>query len=123
MTNAVTKPSFLVSMLRLTNRLKTTSLNRFRFSTSAVAKQIPSLYTLSEDEQMLKESVAKFANDVVRPKVKEMDEKEMMDPSIMRGMFDQGLMGIEVDPEYEGAGCSFMAAILAVEEMAKGYNS
>jgi short-chain 2-methylacyl-CoA dehydrogenase len=88
-------------------------------SSTSVSRQIPSLYTLTDDEQMLKESVAKFAKEVVGPKVKEMDEKEMMDPAIMQGMFDQGLMGIEVDTEYDGAGCSFMSAILAVEEMAK----
>jgi alkylation response protein AidB-like acyl-CoA dehydrogenase len=68
---------------------------------------------------MLKESVAKFAKEVVLPRVKEMDEKEMMDPAVFRGMFDQGLMAIETKEEFGGAGMSFMAAILAVEEMAK----
>jgi alkylation response protein AidB-like acyl-CoA dehydrogenase len=77
------------------------------------------LYALTDDEQMLKEAVNKFAKEVVQPKVKQMDENEMMDPSIFKGMFDQGLMAIETKEEYGGAGMSFMAAILAVEEMAK----
>ncbi|KAK4906568.1 hypothetical protein LTR66_017707, partial [Elasticomyces elasticus] len=35
----------------------------------------------SETEHMMAESVAKFANDVIRPKAREMDEKEVMDPA------------------------------------------
>lgn len=29
------------------------------------------------------------------------------------------LMGIEIDPEYGGSGCSFMTSIIAIEEIAK----
>ncbi len=36
-------------------------------------------------------SVQRFATDVVKPKVREMDEKEMMDPSIIKGLFEQGV--------------------------------
>ena len=35
--------------------------------------------------------VRRFANDVVAPKVREMDENEMMDPAILRGLFEQGV--------------------------------
>lgn len=33
----------------------------------------------------------KFAEDVVEPKSREMDENEKMDPSIIKGLFDQGV--------------------------------
>lgn len=33
----------------------------------------------------------RFAQDVVEPKVREMDENEAMDPSIIKGLFDQGV--------------------------------
>ncbi|KAI8906709.1 acyl-CoA dehydrogenase/oxidase [Gorgonomyces haynaldii] len=94
-------------------------INKRLFSQSAVARQIPSLHTLTEDEQALKESVAKFARDVIGPKVKEMDEKEMMDKNILSQLFEQGLMGIEIPSEYDGVGGSFMSAVVAVEELAK----
>ncbi|RKO84255.1 acyl-CoA dehydrogenase/oxidase [Blyttiomyces helicus] len=68
---------------------------------------------------MLKDAVAKFANEQVRPKVQEMDEKELLDKTILKGLFDQGLMGIETPSEYNGAESSFMSAILTVEELAK----
>ena len=35
--------------------------------------------------------VQRFAADVVGPKVREMDEKEMMDPSIISALFEQGV--------------------------------
>ena len=35
--------------------------------------------------------VRKFAEDVVAPKVREMDESEMMDKSIIKGLFEQGV--------------------------------
>ena len=36
-------------------------------------------------------SVRRFAEDVVGPKVREMDENEMMDPSIVKALFEQGV--------------------------------
>jgi hypothetical protein len=35
--------------------------------------------------------VKRFAQDVVGPKVQEMDENEMMDPSVIKNLFDQGV--------------------------------
>lgn len=36
-------------------------------------------------------TVRKFAQEVVGPKVYEMDEAEQMDPAIIKGLFDQGV--------------------------------
>lgn len=65
------------------------------------------------------ESVSKFANDVILPKSREMDEAEKMDPAVVEAMFEQGLMGIEIPEEYGGAGMNFTAAIVAIEELAR----
>lgn len=35
--------------------------------------------------------MARFAQEVVKPKVAEMDEKEYMDKSILNGLFEQGV--------------------------------
>lgn len=44
-------------------------------------------------------AVRRFANDVVAPKVREMDENEMMDPAIIEGLFEQGVRSISLtDP-------------------------
>ena len=36
-------------------------------------------------------TVRRFAQDVVAPKVREMDENESMDPAIITGLFEQGV--------------------------------
>lgn len=73
----------------------------------------------SETEQMLCDSVSKFANDIIAPKVREMDEAEKMDPQIIEQLFEQGLMGFEIPEEYGGAGMNFTAAIVGIEELAR----
>ena len=65
------------------------------------------------------ESVSKFAQDVVSPKVREMDEAEAMDPTLVEQLFEQGLMGVEIPEEYGGAGMNFTAAIVGIEELAR----
>ncbi|GAA6046329.1 hypothetical protein JCM3770_004866 [Rhodotorula araucariae] len=94
-------------------------LARRAFSSHIEGEHPVSLYTLTEEEAMLKEVVKKFAHEVVAPRVEEMDENEKMDPAIIKGLFDQGLMAIETDPEHGGAGASFTSAILVIEELAK----
>ncbi|KAI0251468.1 putative acyl-CoA dehydrogenase short-branched chain precursor [Lactifluus subvellereus] len=89
------------------------------FSTSQAWHAINSLHTFSEEEELLRESVRRFAHDVVGPKVREMDENEMMDPSVVKSLFDQGLMGIETSADHGGAESSFTSAIIAIEELAK----
>jgi len=74
---------------------------------------------MSETETMMAESVSSFANDVIAPKVREMDEAERMDPEIIERCFEQGLMGIEIPEEYGGSGMNFTAAIIGIEELAR----
>lgn len=68
---------------------------------------------------MMAESVSKFANEVIAPKVRAMDEAEQMDPEIIERCFEQGLMGIEIPEEFGGSGMNFTAAIVGIEELAR----
>lgn len=68
---------------------------------------------------MMVDSVSKFANDIILPKVRDMDEAETMDPALVEQLFEQGLMGIEIPEEYGGAGMNFTSAIVAIEELAR----
>ena len=74
---------------------------------------------MSEIEAAMADSVSKFANDNIAPKVREMDENEAMDPTIVEQLFEQGLMGVEIPEEYGGAGMNFTAAIVGIEELAR----
>lgn len=78
-----------------------------------------SLQRLTEEETMFKEMVARFAQEEVAPKVKEMDDSKVMCPDLIKSMFDNGFMGVEIDADYGGSGASFMSAITVVEELAR----
>lgn len=77
------------------------------------------IFHLTETEEMLKESVGRFAREVVLPKVREMDEAETMDKGIVEQLFEQGLMGVEIEEEYGGSGMGFGSAVVAIEELAR----
>ncbi|RKP24606.1 acyl-CoA dehydrogenase/oxidase, partial [Syncephalis pseudoplumigaleata] len=90
------------------------------FSQSAIARsQIASLHKLTEEEEMLRNTVASFAVEKIQPKVSAMDEAEKMDPEVISGLFQNGFMGIETPGDLDGSECSFMSAILVIEELAK----
>jgi alkylation response protein AidB-like acyl-CoA dehydrogenase len=80
---------------------------------------VNALTTLSEEERLLSDSVLAFARERVAPHVARMDEEGKLDPSMLPGLFEMGLMGIEIPESYGGAGGSFMNAILAVEALAR----
>ncbi|XP_048843181.1 short/branched chain specific acyl-CoA dehydrogenase, mitochondrial isoform X1 [Brienomyrus brachyistius] len=79
----------------------------------------PPLQIFSEEEIMMKEAVKKFAQERIAPLVSKMDEKSAMDETMIKELFEQGLMGVEIDPQYGGTGSSFFSSILVIEELAK----
>jgi alkylation response protein AidB-like acyl-CoA dehydrogenase len=77
------------------------------------------LTCLSEDETLFRAAVASFAAEQVKPRVNDMERNAKIDPALIAGAFDLGLMGIEVPEEFGGAGGSLMMVALAVEELSK----
>ncbi|PVV00746.1 hypothetical protein BB560_004860 [Smittium megazygosporum] len=83
------------------------------------AASIGSLRNFTEEEIMLRDAASKFSSAIVAPKVREMDENEAVDPAVLKGLFDQGFMGVETPMELGGTGASFTSAVLIIEELAK----
>jgi alkylation response protein AidB-like acyl-CoA dehydrogenase len=77
------------------------------------------LTTLSEDEQLFRDSVYEFAHREIRPLVREMDEQAKVAPGLIGKLFDLGVMGIEIPESYGGAGGSFFHSVLAVEALSR----
>ncbi len=77
------------------------------------------LTTLTEDEILFRDNIRQFADEKIRPHVKEMDEKGVFDKDLIQDFFQLGLMGIEIPEQYGGGGAKFFEAILAVEELSR----
>jgi short/branched chain acyl-CoA dehydrogenase len=77
------------------------------------------LTQLSEEESMFQSSVRRFARERLTPHVRAMDEASVFLPALLAGLFELGLMSIEVPEEYGGQGGSFFQSILAIEELAR----
>src|SRR5438552_13915415 len=77
------------------------------------------LTTLSEDEQLFRDSCRSFAEGRIQPFVRKMDEEAKLEPSLIPELFDLGLMAIHVPEEFGGGAGSFFMSVLAVEEISR----
>ncbi|MDE3163137.1 MAG: acyl-CoA dehydrogenase [Acidobacteriota bacterium] len=73
------------------------------------------LTSLSEEEHLFYSTVLDFARQTIAPVVRTMDDTQQFDPSILRQLFELGLMGIEVPEPFGGAGGSFFDSVLAIQ--------
>jgi len=73
------------------------------------------LTRLTEEERLFYASVKQFAEEVIEPRVRAMDEKQQFSEGLVERIFDLGLMGIEIPQALGGAGGSFFDAVLAIE--------
>src|SRR2546421_12469751 len=78
------------------------------------------LTTFAEDEILFRDNIRQFAEDKVRPLVKEMDEKGVFDHDLIQQFFQLGLMGIEIPEQYGGGGGEFFVADLGRVEKWRG---
>jgi alkylation response protein AidB-like acyl-CoA dehydrogenase len=77
------------------------------------------LTNFTEDEILFRDNIRQFADEKLRPLVKEMDEKGVFDKDLIHQFFQLGLMGIEIPEQFGGGAGKFFEAILAVEEMSR----
>jgi butyryl-CoA dehydrogenase/short/branched chain acyl-CoA dehydrogenase len=77
------------------------------------------LTQLAEEERIFAETVRQFANDVVRPRVRAMDEAGRLDAELVSQCFEMGLMGIQIPERYGGSQASFFLACLAIGELSR----
>ena len=89
-------------------------------STEALVEtSIRPLTWLTEEEQMFRSTVARFAKEQITPLVRHMDETSLLDKKLLRQLFDLGLLAVEIPEEFGGQGGSFFQSVLAIEEISK----
>jgi isovaleryl-CoA dehydrogenase len=77
-------------------------------------------FELTEDQRMLKETVARFVDDQVVPRAARLDEEERFPEESFREMADLGLFGISIPEAFGGSESDFLSCVLVMEELARG---
>ncbi|WP_163193132.1 acyl-CoA dehydrogenase [Clostridium thermarum] len=76
-------------------------------------------FTLSKEQELVRQMVREFAVNEVKPIAAEIDETEEFPMENVKKMAKLGFFGIPFKTEFEGAGGDSLSYILAVEELSK----
>jgi isovaleryl-CoA dehydrogenase len=77
-------------------------------------------FDLGDDVNALRDMVHAWAQADLKPMAAQIDRDNLFPPALWRDMGDLGLLGVTVDETYGGAGMSYLAHTVAVEEVARG---
>jgi isovaleryl-CoA dehydrogenase len=76
-------------------------------------------FDLGEDVNALRDMVHAWAQERVKPLASSIDADNVFPPELWTEMGELGLLGVTVDEAYGGAGMSYLAHTVAVEEIAR----
>ena len=74
---------------------------------------------LTETQQLIQKTARDFATRRIAPGADERDKKEEYPEDLMRGLAELGLLGVNVDPKYGGAGAGVVSYALALWEISR----
>ncbi len=76
-------------------------------------------FDLSEDHQLLRQTVRDFAEERIAPVAEELDREHRFPYEIVAALGELGLMGIPISEEHGGGGGDTLAYALAIEELTR----
>jgi short-chain 2-methylacyl-CoA dehydrogenase len=76
-------------------------------------------FELTEEQNMIRETVREFAEREIKPVAKELDEKAEFSHDLTRKMGELGLFGMYLPEKYGGQGLDYLSYVIAVEEIAR----
>ena len=74
---------------------------------------------LTEEQQMVRNSIREFAQNEIAPVAREYDEEEKFPHKQLDGLAELGLLGMIIPEQYGGAGFDSVSYALALEEISK----
>ena len=77
------------------------------------------LYTLNENQKLIRDAVKDFAEIHIRPNVSEWDENQHFPKDLFKKLGDFGLMGMLVPEDYGGAGLGYAEYVTAIIQLSK----
>ena len=76
-------------------------------------------YPLTPEHETLRLDVARFAEDVVRPLIPEMEKSKKANLKLAHLIAKQGWIGVRIGGEYGGMGLGHVARIIVIEELSR----
>ncbi|MGB9734984.1 MAG: acyl-CoA dehydrogenase [bacterium] len=74
-------------------------------------------FEFTDEQKMILETAKDFANGVVKPRAKDIDQTGQFPMDIVKKLAELGFMGMMVPPEYGGAGFDTVSYVIAMEEI------
>ena len=85
-----------------------------------IANTYPSLnFDLGETADMIRETVASFAQNEIAPRAAEIDRTDTFPRDLLPKMGELGLLGITVEEEWGGTGLGYLEHVVAMEEISR----
>ena len=76
-------------------------------------------FGLGEDIDALRDMVHRFAQERIAPIAADVDRDDNFPAHLWKEFGDLGLLGVTADPDYGGSGMSYLAHVIAVEEISR----
>ena len=74
---------------------------------------------LTEEQKLIRRTVRKFAEEVLKPRAAEIDEKEEFPVDSVKKMAEEGFLGLIFPEEYGGSGLDTLCYTIATEEISR----
>jgi alkylation response protein AidB-like acyl-CoA dehydrogenase len=76
-------------------------------------------FTPTEEQQLVADMVRGFAEEKIRPNIREWDEAQAFPHEIWRELAELGLLGVVIPEEYGGAGLGYLEYVTVIEELSR----
>jgi alkylation response protein AidB-like acyl-CoA dehydrogenase len=80
-------------------------------------------FDLTEEQEMIRQTVQEFAQKELIPKVDEAEEKGEFPKEVIKKAADLGFLGATIPPEYGGSGVDSISAAILIEELSRAWTS
>ncbi|HWN81717.1 MAG TPA: acyl-CoA dehydrogenase [Candidatus Udaeobacter sp.] len=76
-------------------------------------------FHFTPEQELFKKTLRQFAEEEIRPHVREWDEAQKFPRDVVRKLGAMGILGMIFPEEYGGAGLSYIDYVLAIEELSR----
>jgi glutaryl-CoA dehydrogenase (non-decarboxylating) len=77
-------------------------------------------FDFTHEQELLRKTVRSFVDKEILPYIKEWDEKQHFETSILTRLADLGLMGVCIPEQYGGSGMDYNSLAIVCEELERG---